>query len=68
MKYYIKERNNGQSKTYYVAEGQLSKKDAAKKENTLAGTNNMLPFETESEYLAKIEELKLKGFNVSNSI
>ena len=45
-KFYLKERHNPQFKNpYYVACGQLSKKDAKKKENSLYGDNFMIAYE-----------------------
>lgn len=62
--YWIKERHNPQSGVYYVACGQLSKTAAKKKESSLYGDNVMLRFDTESEYRAKLTELKNKGESV----
>lgn len=60
-KFYIKERHNPQLGVYYVAEGQLTKKEANKKESPLYGENYMLPYDTESEYKIAIADLKAKG-------
>jgi hypothetical protein len=63
--FYIKERNNPQfKKPYYVAEGQLTKKDAKKKENSLYGDNYMTGYATEQEYKDAIEKLKADGYSV----
>ncbi len=63
--YWLKERQNPQfNKPYYVAEGQLTKAEAKKKENGVYGFNKMIPFETESEYLEVINKLKADGFSV----
>jgi hypothetical protein len=59
--YYIKERINPQLGTYYVACGQMSKAAARRSENPLYGENIMHSFETESAYLARIQELKRLG-------
>lgn len=59
--YYIKERHNGQSDPYFVAEGQLAKAAAKRKEKTLAGFNVMHSFPTKEAYEAKIAELKSLG-------
>ncbi len=64
MKYYIKERNNLQSPTYYCLEGKLTAKDARKKENSLAGYNIMHGYQTEKEYSEAIEKLKAEGNKV----
>lgn len=65
MKFWIKERNNPQVGTYYVREGQLSKREAAKiVSGTLYGSNRMIPFDTEAEYQAHIEYLKENGERV----
>ncbi len=64
-KFYLKERNNPQfDKPYYTVCGQLTKKDAAVKAESIYGWNTMLHFDTEVEYLAEIERLKLAGFSV----
>ncbi len=65
QKFYIKERHNPQLGVYYVRKGQMSRKDAYECTQAVYGHNNMLPFDTEEEYLAKIEELKAAGHNVS---
>lgn len=63
--YWIKERHNPQfDKPYYQTYGQLTKKEALQKEKTLYGINFMLEFKTEQEYLAKIAELKSKGYRI----
>lgn len=60
-KWYIKERHNPQFKApYYVACGQLTKKEAKKKENPIYGSNYMLPFDTEEEYNKELTKLGLK--------
>lgn len=60
-KFYIKERHNPQTGVYYVACGQMSKQQAKSYEKALYGANVMLPFDTESEYNAKLDELRAKG-------
>ena len=63
--FYIKERHNPQlKKPYYVACGQLSKKEAAKNENSVYGTNIMMPYSTEVDYKNAIEQLEQKGYTV----
>lgn len=65
--FYIKERINPQfKKPYYVAKGQLTKKEAKRLEETLYGYNYVLSFETKEEYIAKITELIKNGFSVRN--
>jgi len=63
--FYIKERLNPQfNKPYYVAEGQLTKKEAKSKEATLYGSNYLLAYNTEQEYKNAIEKLRVDGFKV----
>ncbi len=62
--WWIKQRNNPQIGTYYVACGQLPNKDAMKMESTLYGRNKMEPYPTEAAYLARIYELKASGEKV----
>lgn len=65
LSYWIKKRLNPQfEKEYYVACGQLTKKDARRKERSLYGENFMLEFKTEQEYITALESLKEKGFIV----
>ncbi len=65
LKFYIKERHNPQKKTpYYVAEGQLTKKNAMAKEKSVYGMNIMLVYENEEEYKKAISDLKHNGKNV----
>jgi len=64
-KFYIKERFNPQfDKPYYVAKGQLTKKEAKKIENSIYGNNYMLQYNTEIEYKEAIDKLKADGFKV----
>lgn len=61
-KFWIKERNNPQVGTYYVREGQLSKRAAAKiVSGTLYGSNRMIPFDTKDQMDAAYERLALEG-------
>ncbi len=62
--FYIKERDNPQTGTYYVAKGQMTKKDAKQAENSLYGSNTMLAFATKEEYDAKLAALKAAGERV----
>ncbi len=64
-KFYIKERHNPQfDKPYYVACGQLTKKDAKAMESPLYGDNHMIEYQTEQEYNGAIEKLKSDGYSV----
>lgn len=65
-KYYLGERINPQlPKPYYKAYGQLSKKDAAKKEKDQTyGSMTLIPFETKIGYETAIRLRKEEGFNV----
>jgi hypothetical protein len=66
--YYIGERINPQlSKAYFNAYGQLTKKDASKKEECAYGSLSMISFNTKEEYEQKIEELKSQDFSINNS-
>jgi hypothetical protein len=62
--YWIKERHNPQLGVYYVACGQLSVKEARKKEQTIYGENVMLCYETEESYRAALESLRKRGESV----
>lgn len=59
--YYIKQRINPQTGTYYVPCGKLSKKAAKDYERPIYGTNIMHAFKTLEEYKAKIAELEANG-------
>lgn len=65
-KFWIKERHNPQTGIYYVLCGQLTNKEAKKKENSLYGTNYMLPFPDRAAYEARIEELRAAGERVQS--
>lgn len=66
--YWIKERHNPQfDKPYFMAYGQLSKRAAKKKEESLYGWNVMIEYKTEAEYIAAIENFKASGFRVAYS-
>jgi len=57
--WWIKERDNPQLGTYWVACGQLSKTEATRMERgSIYGCNIMHRFDTELEYLSKLTELK----------
>jgi hypothetical protein len=59
--YYIKERNNPQLGTYYVAMGNMSKKYAKKHESPLYGNNRMIGFKDKDTYIKAIEKMKNEG-------
>lgn len=61
MKYWIKERQNPQTGTYYVACGQISEREAAREGRPIYGENVMHGYATEAEYLAEIARLKAAG-------
>jgi hypothetical protein len=63
--WWIKERHNPQfDGPYYVPCGQLGKREAKKKEDSLHGFNVMLEFLTEEEYNKAIEQFKSDGYSV----
>lgn len=64
LSYYIKERQNPQTGTYYVIYGQLTKAEVKKHEKPIYGFNIMHAFPTSAEYEVRIAELKAKGFSV----
>lgn len=68
-KFYIKERYNPQfDKPYYVAKGQMTKKDVKEMLKPGYGTNYALSFDTDVEYKAKIAELTQLGYRVHGVI
>lgn len=63
--FYIGERSNPQlSKPYYRVFGQLTKKEAKKKEDTIYGSMRLIEFKSKEEYDEKIKSLEKEGFNV----
>jgi hypothetical protein len=67
-KYYIGERSNPQlEKSYYIAYGQLTKKEAAKKQMSLYGSLYLTSYDN----LSSFEEAKSKiiesGFRLVNN-
>ncbi len=61
MKFWIKERDNPQLGTYWVACGQLSTAAAKRKESSLYGFNIMHRFDTEKAYKARLSKLRKSG-------
>lgn len=65
-KFYIGTRHNPQlAKPYFKKYGQLTKKDAAKKEDCLYGSMSLTAYETEEEYLKAVEKIEAEGFRIS---
>lgn len=62
--FWIKQRHNPQTGIYYVACGQMAKKDARENEEPLYGYNVMLEFKDETEYKTRLKELRTKGERV----
>ena len=62
--WWIKERDNPQLGTYYVAMGPMTVKEAEKYENSLYGFNIMHKFETKEAYEQEIYRLKQSGARV----
>ena len=63
--FWIKERYNPQLGVYYVPCGQMSKTAAKRAEKSLYGVNLMHRFETEAEYVARLEWLRKHGEKVN---
>ena len=62
--FYIGERSNQQfAKSYYVAYGKLTKKEAMKKENYVS-VKCLTAYNTKEEYVAAKEKLYNDGFRV----
>jgi hypothetical protein len=64
MNYYIKERYNPQTGTYFVAMGQLSARDARGHCESLYGSNTMHAFATKEEYETRLAQLRDGGEKV----
>lgn len=62
--YWIKQRYNPQLGTYYVGCGQMSKTAAKKHEKSRYGSNTMIEFEDEIDYMERLDELKKSGESV----
>lgn len=64
--FYIGERLNPQlPKPYYNAYGQLTKKDADRKESCLYGSISLTGFSTKEDYENAIKKLESEGFRVN---
>lgn len=64
--FYIGRRFNPQlSKPYYIAYGQMSKKDAKKANETSYGSIYIDSYNTKEEYDLVITDITSKGFNIS---
>lgn len=64
MMWYIKERHSQQLGVYYVACGQLTKKEAKAMEKTLYGDNFLHGFANERQYLDELARLRRIGEKV----
>ncbi len=62
--YWIMQRINPQLGTYYVLHGQLSITAARKHEHAIYGTNIMHRFDSQADYLARIEQLRKEGAKI----
>ena len=63
--FYIGERSKQQfAKSYYVAYGQLTKKDALEKGKCVYGEMYLTSYNTKEEYVAAKEKLCNDGFRV----
>lgn len=62
--FWIKERHNPQLGVYYVGCGQLSLKAAKKLEFSCYGSNTMLRYSSEVDYLDALQKLKDSGKTV----
>lgn len=65
-KFYIKERHNPQLGTYYVACGQMTKKEAKSYEDTRYGTNVMHGYDTAEEYEKALADLRARKHEVES--
>ena len=66
LNWWIKERDNPQRGTYWVACGQMSKTSAKRQESSLYGSNTMHGYATEADYNARLAELRKTGERVHN--
>ena len=68
QKFYIGERSNQQlAKSYYIAYGKLTKKEALKKESCSYGEIYLTSYDTKEEYDSAKEKLQNDGFRVANN-
>jgi len=66
LKFYIGERNNPQlSSPYYKMYGQLTIKEAKKKEDCVYGSMDLTSYDSEESYNKAIKELNEKGCRIS---
>lgn len=66
--FWIKERHNPQLGVYYVAEGQMSKTAARRRERGgCYGSNVMHEFPTRKAYLRRLNALREQGERVHNT-
>lgn len=64
MFYWIKERENPQTGTYFVAMGQMETEAALDHEKTIYGKNTMHRFLTEAEYEGRLKQLEKQNERV----
>lgn len=62
--YYIKQRNNPQTGTYFVLMGAMSKTAAKRHEKPLYGSNWMNSYDTVDEYEKAIRDLRAAGESI----
>jgi hypothetical protein len=65
--WWIKERQNPQLGTYYVACGQITVTQARMHEGAIYGSNRMHKFETKEAYEQRIVELRKQGERVNQN-
>lgn len=63
-KFWIKERQNPQTGTYFVPMGQMTKAEAKKYEKPLYGKNIMHSYESQEAYNITLDLLKKNGSRV----
>lgn len=66
MPFYIKERYNPQTGTYFVACGKMKVKDAKSMGRSLYGSNEMHRFDNEADYKDRLRELRESGERVNS--
>jgi len=67
LSYWIKERRNPQTGTYWVPYGQLTAAEARRRESTLYGDNKMHRYRSMKAYLAALKLLREQGERVTNT-